>query len=85
MLTRRNMLGLLGAGIAAPFVVRNSGLLMPVRQRLVPQSWVAVIKPWTGAFQYDMLAEHEIDEMLWRAAGEEFATPEELRLGYPAR
>jgi hypothetical protein len=43
-LTRRHRLAGIGATIAAPYVVRNSGLLMPVRDRL-STSWCAVIAP----------------------------------------
>lgn len=36
-MTRRTFLGLLGVGVAAPYVIRIPGILMPVKQIWVPE------------------------------------------------
>lgn len=39
MITRRGLIGILAGAIAAPIVVR-SGILMPVKQIILPTAWV---------------------------------------------
>jgi hypothetical protein len=43
---RRLLLGLGGAAVTAPFVCRDSGLLMPVRPIPVPAAWRRVPSRW---------------------------------------
>jgi hypothetical protein len=43
MIPRRTFITGLAAAIAAPYVVRDSGMLMPVKKRILPMLWIPTV------------------------------------------